>query len=61
MTSWKCTQAGCDEVALQDIQNHIPKQSNTFQKLNTFQVTWSNSMKLNEFQNPHSYQPNETS
>ena len=27
----KNTQSGCDEVAIQEIQNHIPDQSNAFQ------------------------------
>jgi len=27
---WKNSQAGCDEVAIQEIQNHIPKQSNIY-------------------------------
>jgi len=29
----KNTQSGCVEVAIQEIKNHIPKQSNTFQMI----------------------------
>ena len=29
----KSTQAGCDEVAILEIQNHAPKQWNTFQMI----------------------------
>jgi len=49
--------AGCDEVAIQEIQNHVHKQSNNLH----WCCNASNHMKPNDIQIQHSYQPNETS